>query len=95
MPSQAHTSRACASGEGDRIVDALDAAVADRERQALQVGDAAGCERRQCQRTLQGEPLIAHDLERQVQPIDQLALLVGRTAMERPNTAASTCWKPA
>src|SRR5262245_49841680 len=64
-------------GPGDRVIDALDASVPDGQGQALQVRYAAGDEGRQLQGALQGELPVADELERQLQPLGQLLLVVG------------------
>src|SRR4051794_40369363 len=71
------------------IVYTLDAAVADGERQALEVAHAAGLEERQRQRLLEGERLVADDLERQSEAVDHLLLVARRLRREPEHNSAN------
>src|SRR5262245_24712816 len=75
-------------GRRHGVVDALNSTVGDGKRQALQVGDATGGEGRQHERTLEGERLVAGDLEGEPEPLDQLALIGGVLSGETEDLGA-------
>src|SRR5688572_18523754 len=63
---------------GDGVVDPLDTPIPDGKSKALQIGNATGGEGGEPQRPLQGEALVADQLERQAQALYQLALVDNR-----------------
>jgi hypothetical protein len=60
--------RAVAIGREDGIEDVLDVAVAHHEREPAVEASSVGLERRKVERVGQGQPLVAQQRERQMQP---------------------------
>ena len=69
-------------GREDGVEDFLDHAVARDEREPPEQRHARDVEGRQAQRPREGEVLVAEQFEREVQALDDLALIVGRLSAE-------------